>query len=199
MLELKSLMVEEPRMRSALIAAALAALLPSTAMSQSPPSVPNAAPWDQPFLPPTPAWNGASRALLRDASDPWVTAFEADAEHDFSPNYVDTRAWFDRLDQASDLIRIEQFGVSPEGRPIYAVIASKERPWSGVSWSTPWPRPSSAASIWPARRITGEESDHASAIAASVLNVPGPVVVVRTPGRPATLAYPSAANAAPCS
>ncbi|MBD3835506.1 M14 family metallopeptidase, partial [Brevundimonas sp.] len=67
-----------------------------------------------------------SKALLRDASDPWVTAFEADPAHDFSPNYVDTRAWFDRLDQASDLIRIEQFGVSPEGRPIYAVIASKD-------------------------------------------------------------------------
>ncbi|MFA4949481.1 MAG: M14 family metallopeptidase [Brevundimonas sp.] len=94
-------------------------------MSQSP-SVPNAAPWDQPFLPPAPDWNGASRSLLRDTSDPWVTAFEADAGHDFSPNYADTRAWFDRLDAASDLIRIEQFGTSPEGRPIYAVIASKD-------------------------------------------------------------------------
>lgn len=94
-------------------------------MSQSP-SVPNAAPWDQAFLPPAPEWNGASRALLRDASDPWATAFEADPEHDFSPDYADTRAWFDRLDAASDLIRIEQFGTSPEGRPIYAVIASKD-------------------------------------------------------------------------
>ena len=94
-------------------------------MSQSP-SVPNAAPWDQPFLPSAPEWNGASRSLLRDAADPWVTAFEADADHDFSPNYADTRAWFDRLDAASDLIRIEQFGTSPEGRPIYAVIASKD-------------------------------------------------------------------------
>lgn len=111
-------------MRSALIFAALAAVLSSSpVMSQS---VPNAAPWDQPFLPPAPAWDGASKALLRDASDPWVTAFEADAGHDFSPNYVDTRAWFDRLDAASDLIRIEQFGTSPEGRPIYAVIASKD-------------------------------------------------------------------------
>ncbi len=111
------------------IVAALAVLVCSVspAMSQSqPPSLPNAAHWDQPFLPPAPAWNGASKALLRDASDPWVTAFEADAAHDFSPNYVDTRAWFDRLDQASELIRIEQFGVSPEGRPIYAVIASKD-------------------------------------------------------------------------
>ena len=96
-------------------------------MSQTPSaSVPNIAPWDQAFLPPAPTWNGASRALLRDASDPWVTAFEADAAHDFSPSYADTRAWFDRLDAASDLIRIEQFGVSPEGRPIYAVIASKD-------------------------------------------------------------------------
>src|SRR5690606_32114885 len=29
-------------------------------------------------------------------------------------------------DGASDLIRVEQFGTSPEGRPIYAVIASKD-------------------------------------------------------------------------
>ena len=116
-------------MRSLLFIAALAAaVVSSPAMSQSPasPSVSNTAPWDRPFLPPAPAWDGASRALLRDASDPWVTAFEADPEHDFSPNYADTRAWFDRLDAASDLIRIEQFGVSPEGRPIYAVIASKD-------------------------------------------------------------------------
>ena len=94
-------------------------------MSQSP-SVPNAAPWDQEFLPPAPEWDGVSRSLLREASDPWVTPFEADPEHDFSPTYADTRAWFDRLDAASDLIRIEQFGTSPEGRPIYAVIASKD-------------------------------------------------------------------------
>lgn len=106
--------------------AALAALLlivPSAAMSQS---VPNTPAWDQPFLPPAPEWDGASRALLRDAGDRWATDFERDPEHDFSPDYADTRAWFDRLDAASDLIRIEQFGVSPEGRPIYAVIASKD-------------------------------------------------------------------------
>lgn len=95
-------------------------------MSEPTPSIPNAAPWDQPFLPPAPEWDGKSRALLRPASDPWASAFEQDPEHDFSPNYADTRAWFDRLDAASDLIRIEAFGVSPEGRPIYAVIASKD-------------------------------------------------------------------------
>ncbi len=110
-------------MRFAPVLAAFAVFAASSVMAQS---VPNAAPWDQPFLPPAPAWDGASKALLRGTDDPWVTAFEADADHDFSPNYVDTRAWFDRLDGASDLIRIEQFGVSPEGRPIYAVIASKD-------------------------------------------------------------------------
>lgn len=103
--------------------AAIAALSSSPAMSQS---VPNVAPWDQPFLPPAPVWAGASRDLLRDPSDPWATDFERDPAHDFSPDYADTRAWFDRLDAASDLIRIEQFGVSPEGRPLYAVIASKD-------------------------------------------------------------------------
>ena len=87
---------------------------------------PATAPWDQEFLPPAPPWQGASQALLRGASDPWVSAFEADPEHDFSPNYVDTRAWFDRLEAASPWIRIEVFGTSPEGRPIYAVIASKD-------------------------------------------------------------------------
>jgi murein tripeptide amidase MpaA len=115
-------------MRTPLAAALVAALLLSSPAMSETPAIPNAKPWDQPFLPPAPAWDGASKALLRPASDPWASAFEQDPEHDFSPNYADTRAWFDRLDAASDLIRIEQFGVSPEGRPIYAVIASRDGP-----------------------------------------------------------------------
>jgi len=112
-------------MTSALpLALALALLsLGTPAMSQV---LPNAAPWDQPFLPPALEWNGTSRALLTDASNPWITDFERDPTHDFSPDYASTRAWFDRLDAASDLIRTEQFGTSPEGRPIYAVIASRD-------------------------------------------------------------------------
>ena len=113
-------------MRTPLAAAVVAALLLSSPAMSEPSSLPNARPWDQPFLPPAPAWDGRSRALLRPASDPWASAFEQDPAHDFSPTYADTRAWFDRLDAASDLIRLEQFGVSPEGRPIYAVIASKD-------------------------------------------------------------------------
>jgi len=90
------------------------------------PTRPATEPWDQPFLPPAPQWDGASRSLLADAANLWITDFERDPARDFSPNYADTRAWFDRLDAASDLIRIEQFGTSPEGRPIYSVIASKD-------------------------------------------------------------------------
>ena len=77
-------------MRKFLIASATALLLSSPAMSQ--PDLSNAKPWDQPFLPPAPEWNGKSKALLRPASDPWASGFEQDAEHDFSPNYADTRA-----------------------------------------------------------------------------------------------------------
>jgi len=111
------------RMRNLTLAALAATLMTSTSMAQTPPVK---APWDEAFLPPAPPWQGASQALIRDKTDPWVTAFEADPEHNFSPTYVDTRKWFDRLDAASPLIRIEAFGTSPEGREIYAVIASKD-------------------------------------------------------------------------
>ena len=111
-----------------LLAASAQLFTGALAMAQTPsPALPNQALYDpQGFLPPAPAWDGASRSLLRPASDPWATDFERDPELDFSPNYEDTRAWFDRLDAASDWIRIEEFGTSPEGRPIYAVIASKD-------------------------------------------------------------------------
>jgi murein tripeptide amidase MpaA len=128
-------------MRNLTLAALAAVLMTSTSMA---PDISAKAPWDQTFLPPAPQWQGASQALIRDKSDPWVTAFEADPEHDFSPNYVDTRKWFDRLDAASDLIRIEQFGVSPQGRPIYAVIASaRTAPRSIPRSRCCWPRPAS--------------------------------------------------------
>ncbi|PLR28049.1 carboxypeptidase [Caulobacter zeae] len=103
-------------------AALAAALMASASMAQTP----TKKPWDEAFLPPAPQWQGASQALIRDKADPWVTPFEADPGHDFSPTYADTRAWFDRLDKASKLVRVEDFGVSPEGRPIFAVIASKD-------------------------------------------------------------------------
>jgi len=110
-------------MRTLTLAALAVALMASTAMAEIPSPK---KPWDEAFLPPAPHWQGASQALIRDAADPWVTPFEADPGHDFSPTYADTRAWFDKLDKATKLVRVEDFGVSPEGRPIFAVIASKD-------------------------------------------------------------------------
>ena len=107
------------------LAALAVALTASTSMAQEPKAMAKK-PWDEAFLPPAPHWQGASQALIRDKTDPWVTPFEADAEHNFSPTYADTRAWFDHLDKASKLIRVEDFGVSPQGRAIFAVIASKD-------------------------------------------------------------------------
>ena len=111
-------------MRSLVLAFALVSM-GHPAMAETPPAAAKLA-WDQPFLPPALAWNGASQALLRPATDPWATAFEQDPTHNVSPDYADTRKWFDRLDAASPLIRIEPFGVSPEGRELYVVIASKD-------------------------------------------------------------------------
>ncbi|ACL93780.1 M14 family metallopeptidase [Caulobacter vibrioides] len=107
---------------TALLATALLALGAPVMAQTTPPK----APWDEAFLPPAPHWQGASQALIRDKADPWVTPFEADAEHNVSPTYADTRAWFQKLDKASPLIRVEDFGVSPQGREIFAVIASKD-------------------------------------------------------------------------
>jgi hypothetical protein len=73
-------------MRNLSLALAALFLMPSPAMSQSPSPLPNARPWDRPFLPPAPEWDGKSKALLRDASDPWASAFEQDPAHDFSPD-----------------------------------------------------------------------------------------------------------------
>lgn len=137
-------------MRPLCLSALLSLAIVSPAMSQS---VPNVAPWDQPFLPPAPEWNGVSRDLLADTDDVWITDFERDPARNVSPDYADTRAWFDRLDAASDLIRIEPFGLSPEGRPLYAVIASKD----GVSFDPSKPVLLAQAGIHPGE-IDGKDA-----------------------------------------
>lgn len=77
-------------------------------------------------LPPTLAWTGASERLVANADDPWITPAERSGFAD-SPDGAATRAWLDRLDAASPLIRIESFGRTAEGRDLYAVYASKSR------------------------------------------------------------------------
>ena len=83
------------------------------------------APWESEILPPTLAWHGASEKLIAKPSDPWITPSELTGLT-ASPNYEDTRAWLQKLDAASPLIRMETFGKSPEGRDLLVVYVSKD-------------------------------------------------------------------------
>lgn len=87
-------------------------------------SVAGAQPVEAP-LPPTIPWTGKSERLMARADDPWITPSERTGLT-ATPNYAETRAWLDRLDAASSVIRIEPFGNTAQGRELYAVIASKD-------------------------------------------------------------------------
>jgi hypothetical protein len=96
----------------ALLSAAVAAAQPVPAPVEAP-------------LPPTLKWKGKSERLIARGSDPWITPAEKTGLT-ATPDYAETRAWLDRLDAASPLIRIERFGATAQGRELYAVIASKD-------------------------------------------------------------------------
>jgi len=101
-----------------LIAAAIAAAAAPAAAAAQP------APIEAP-LPPAPTWRGASERLIAPANHPWLTPAEA-SNFVTSPSYSETRAWLERLvASAPDLLRIETFGRTAEGRDLYAVIASR--------------------------------------------------------------------------
>jgi murein tripeptide amidase MpaA len=94
-------------------------------MSSKAPS--NKAPWDQPFLPPAPHWQGASQGLIRDkrpirGSPPSRPTPSTTSRPTMSTPAPGSTAWT----SASKLIRVEDFGVSPQGRAIFAVVATKD-------------------------------------------------------------------------
>jgi murein tripeptide amidase MpaA len=77
------------------------------------------------FLPPVPAWSGASEALIAKASDAWITPSEVTGLT-ASPNYDDTLAFLRKMDPQSALMRIEPIGTTPEGRTLVAVVLTKD-------------------------------------------------------------------------
>lgn len=77
------------------------------------------------FLPPVPAWTGASEALIAPATDKWITPSEATGLTE-TPNYDATLAFLDKMDRQSALMRIERFGHTAQGRNLVAVILSKD-------------------------------------------------------------------------
>lgn len=79
----------------------------------------------QDYLPPAPAWHGASEALMAKSDDPWITPSEKTDLTD-SPNYTDTLAWLEKLAAASPRIKLVEFGRTAQGRPLVLVVASAE-------------------------------------------------------------------------
>jgi murein tripeptide amidase MpaA len=76
-------------------------------------------------LPPLVPWSGASEKLIAPAGDPWITPAET-ANFVDTPDYAATRAWLDRLvASAPQLLSIESFGKTAQGRDLYFVRASK--------------------------------------------------------------------------
>ena len=102
------------------LAAVAVAMTAGVTMAETP-----KAPWESDILPPALAWHGASETLIAKPSDPWITPSELTGLT-ASPNYAETRAWLEKLDTASPLIRMESFGQSPEGRDLLVVFVSKD-------------------------------------------------------------------------
>ncbi len=79
----------------------------------------------RPVLPPVVPWDGASRALVRPAGDPWITPTEASGFLS-TPRYDETVAWLHRLAAATPHLRLVSIGKSPEGRDLWLCVMSKE-------------------------------------------------------------------------
>jgi len=75
------------------------------------------------WLPPLPAWQGGSEALIKAKSHPWVSPAELSGLTE-SPDYNTTIAYLRKLVDSSDLLEMEQFGTSAQGRALYLVKAS---------------------------------------------------------------------------
>ncbi len=114
-------------MRRALLrlsfAAAAAAVAASSVFAQPAPNPPPG-PWTADLLPPAPPWSGASERLVAPATDPWITPAERAGFRETAA-YDEVRAYLQRLDRASPLIRLQVIGRSAEGREIVAAVASR--------------------------------------------------------------------------
>jgi zinc carboxypeptidase len=84
-----------------------------------------AQPWSTDTLPPAPAWRGKSEQLVAKSGDPWITPSETTGLT-ATPDYAETRAWLERLDAASPLVRVMTFGKTAQGRDLLVVFVSKD-------------------------------------------------------------------------
>lgn len=89
----------------------------------------------QDFLPPTLPWEGKSKSLIADPTDPWVTPGELTGLTE-SPSYEETMAWLEKLSESSPYIAINSIGVSEQGRAIQLVMVSKDQDFTAQELST---------------------------------------------------------------
>jgi len=78
------------------------------------------------LLPPVPPWKGASESLIAKDDDPWITPSEKTSLTE-TPSYDATVAYLKKLDKASPLISLREFGCTAQGRALYVVVAAKDR------------------------------------------------------------------------
>ncbi|HKR64973.1 MAG TPA: M14 family metallopeptidase [Thermoanaerobaculia bacterium] len=76
-------------------------------------------------LPPLEPWDGASRALVVEPSDPWITPCESSGLR-ATPRYDETVAYLRRLVDAAPDLKMLSIGKSGEGRDLWLVIASTD-------------------------------------------------------------------------
>jgi hypothetical protein len=89
----------------------------------------------QEIMPPALPWDGKSKELIVDKSDPWATPFEK-SEGLESPNYAETMAWLEKLASESAYLTMTNAGISEQGRVIHLVIASLDQDFSSSELST---------------------------------------------------------------
>lgn len=75
-------------------------------------------------LPPLAPWKGESEKLPVAATHIWVTPGEK-SSLTTSPSYAETRAFAEKMVAASPLLKLEVFGMTPQGREMFAIVARK--------------------------------------------------------------------------
>ncbi len=80
----------------------------------------------QDILPKTREWSGTSEMLIAGKNHPWITHTEV-SDFKTTPSYEETIQWLRKLSSASPLLSMESIGISPEGREIYLITASKDK------------------------------------------------------------------------
>lgn len=116
------------RFSSILVGAAFTLLAGASFMAtaQTPPSKVQAGGLDpETFLPPAPAWSGASEKLVVPATHKWITPSEKTGLT-ATPTYDETVAFLKKIDKASALVRVETFATTPQGRKLVDVVVTKD-------------------------------------------------------------------------